>query len=195
MPRPRLPDHLEDDQGLVLRRLTVEDAEQVETAVLSSLDPLRSWMPWAAQEPLSRDARRAMLAQRENEWRRGEDVMLGIFLDAILAGCTGLHRRIAPDGLEIGYWLRPDHQHRGLATRAVCLLTPAALAHPGITHVEIHTDQANTASAAVARRAGYTLVGSSPRARQAPAETGVELCWRMTAAPGPPAARAPALPL
>ena len=72
----------------------------------------------------------------------------------------------------------PAYQHRGLATRTVLLLTPAALAHPGITHVEIHTDQANTASAAVAQRAGYTLVGSSPRARRAPAETGVELRWR-----------------
>ena len=174
--------------GLVLRRLTVEDAPAVQSAVLASLDHLRQWMPWAVQEPLTLDARRVMLTQRENEWRRGDDVMLGIFLDGGLAGATGLHRRIAPDGLEIGYWLRPDHQHRGLATRAVGLLTPAALAHPGISHVEIHTDQANLASAAVARRAGYTLAGSCPRARQAPGESGVELCWRMPAPPLAPAA-------
>lgn len=183
MPRPRLPDHLDDGGGLVLRRLTVEDAGDVEAAVLASLESLRRWMPWAAQEPLTHQARRAMLAQRENEWRRGDDVMLGVFLDGTLAGCTGLHRRIAPDGLEIGYWLRPDHRHQGLATRAVRLLTAAALSHPGISHVEIHTDQANTASAAVARRAGYTLVGSARRARQAPAESGVELVWRLGLAP------------
>lgn len=175
----RLPERLTAAGGLRLRRLVVADAEALALAVSESIEHLRPWMPWVAQEPLTLPARRTMLGQREHEWKRGEDVMLGIFVDGAIAGACGLHRRIGPDGLEIGYWLGPRFLHRGIATRTVVLLTDAALAHPGITHVEIHTDAANTSSRAVAARAGYTLASETPRPPQAPGETGIEMRWRI----------------
>jgi ribosomal-protein-serine acetyltransferase len=48
-PRP-LPDTLAGD-GVVLRRLVAADAEALHTAVSESLEHLRPWMPWAANEP------------------------------------------------------------------------------------------------------------------------------------------------
>jgi ribosomal-protein-serine acetyltransferase len=136
-------------------------------------------MPWIAQEPIGVAQRRAWLAQREREWADGGDVHLGVFLDGQPAGAIGLHRRIAPDGLEIGYWIHPDHTRLGLATAAVRLLTGAALSVPGISHVEIHHDRSNVASRGVPRALGYELVAEVPDRVAAPAEVGIDCIWRI----------------
>jgi ribosomal-protein-serine acetyltransferase len=174
----RLPERLQGDDGLLLRRLCVADAELLAAAVTESLEHLRPWMPWIVLEPLSLPTRRTMLAEREREWLDGGDVMLGIFVGDRLTGGCGLHRRIAPDGLELGYWVHPAWVRRGIATRTARLLTAATLAQPGISHAEIHTDAANLASAAVARRCGYVLAGVWTRPPRAPGESGTELRWR-----------------
>lgn len=108
-------------------------------------------------------------------------MQFGVFLDGRLIGCFGLHRRIAADGLELGYWMHPGFTGRGLATQAAGLLTEAALAVPGITHVEIHHDKANSRSGAIPRRLGFTLVEEVTDAKAAPADCGRECRWRLTA--------------
>jgi len=192
----RLPERLTGPGDLLLRRLVPADAEALERTVTESLEHLRPWMPWIAQEPLALERRRALLADWEAGWEDGGDVYMGVFAGGELVGGTGLHRRIGPGGIEIGYWIHPGHLRRGLATEAARLLTEAALAHPGITHVEIHHDEANRRSAGVPRKLGFRLVAVEPdRDPTAPAESGVECRWRITAAewrdlhPTPPGAR------
>ena len=94
------------------------------------------------------------------QWERGADRNFAIVDDAAtgeqLGGC-GLHDRIGPDGREIGYWLVADATGRGIVTAAARALTELALAMDGVTRVEIHCDEANVRSAAVARRLGYRL--------------------------------------
>jgi RimJ/RimL family protein N-acetyltransferase len=46
-----------------------------------------------------------------------------------------------------------------------------------VTRVEIHCDEANTRSAAVARRLGYRLDRVEPRPVRAPAESGRGMVW------------------
>jgi RimJ/RimL family protein N-acetyltransferase len=174
----RLPERLEGD-GLLLRRWHVADAEALARAVTESEDHLRPWMGWMAGEPQTLEERRTMLAKREREWRAGGDVMLGIFVGGTVAGSCGLHRRLGPTALEIGYWVHSSFTRRGLATTAARLLTEAALSAPEITHVEIHTDKANSASAGVPQRLGYRLMAERPDERHAPAELGIECVWRM----------------
>jgi len=176
--RDPLPEQVEGE-GVLLRGWRVADAEALARAVMESEDHLRPWMGWTAGEPQTLEERRAMLAEREREWRAGGDVMLGIFVGETVAGSCGLHRRLGPTALEIGYWVHPSFTRRGLATTAARLLTQAALSGPEITHVEIHTDKANSASAGVPQRLGYRLVAESPRERHAPAEVGIEGVWRM----------------
>lgn len=95
------------------------------------------------------------------------------------AGSCGLHRRIGPDGLEIGYWIHPAFLRRGLATRVAHVLTGAALVVPGITRVEIHHDKANQASAGIPRELGYDWLGEASDEPVAPADTGIEWRWAM----------------
>lgn len=146
--------------------------------MLESLDHLRPWMAWAALEPVPLAQRRLQISDWERTWRAGGDANLGVFLNDELIGACGMHGRIGSGGLEIGYWIHPAFARRGLATRVAGLLTEAALAHPGISYVEIHHDKANEASGRIPRRLGYTLVEERDDERSAPAEVGVECRWR-----------------
>lgn len=105
---------------------------------------------------------------------------MGTFVAGKVAGGCGLHRRVDPGGLEIGYWTHPAFARRGLATTAAGLLTDAAFHVHGITHVEIHLDKANQASAAIPRKLGYELFAERPQEVAAPAEVGVHCIWRLT---------------
>ena len=105
-----------------------------------------------------------------------------------IVGGTGLHRRRGPDTLEIGYWVHADHLGQGFATEAATALTTAAFAVPGIEHVEIHHDRANTASRGIPERLGYRMVAESPDAVTAPGEEGVDCCWRTDRRGWPPSA-------
>jgi ribosomal-protein-serine acetyltransferase len=163
----------------MLRRWRVFDAGELQRIVTESAEHLRPWMGWMASEPLTVGEREAMLRDREREWSEGGDVMLAICLEQRAIGSCGLHRRIEPDGLEIGYWLHPAFTRRGLATEAARLLTDGAFTVEGITHVEIHHDKANLASAGVPRRLDYQLVAEAPDEIAAPAESGIEQIWRV----------------
>jgi RimJ/RimL family protein N-acetyltransferase len=174
-----LPERIEEAGGLVLRRWLSEDAPELGRAVAASVEHLRPWMPWIAEEPLAIERRRAMIEEWGRAWSDGGDVVLGAFLDGRVAGGCGLHRRIGPRGLEIGYWTHSALLRRGLATRAVAMLTEAALALPGITHVEIHHDKANQASAGVPRKMGFQWLGELADEPEAPGDVGIEWRWRM----------------
>lgn len=174
-----LPERLTGSGGLLLRRWSLADAHQLSAAVAESREHLRPWMAWAAEEPLTIAQRRELIIGFERDWRDGGDAVLGILLDGRVIGGCGLHRRVARDGLELGYWIHPRYTRRGLATAAARALTDGALALSRITHVEIHHDKANVASAGVPRKLGFSLVAEVPHEIKAPAEIGIECQWRM----------------
>lgn len=162
---------------LVLRTWTVDDVPALRDAVTASLDHLRPWMPWASSEPVA-DAERVEFVRRsESEHAAGGDVVFGVFLDGVVVGGTGLHRRRGPGVLEIGYWIHVDHVGRGYAGELAAALTTTAFDQPGIGRVEIHHDRANVASRRVPERLGYRFEGERPREIEAPGEDGVDCCW------------------
>jgi ribosomal-protein-serine acetyltransferase len=184
-----LPERMEED-GLVLRRWVVGDAEALYAVIAESASHLRPWVTWIDEEGTSMEGLRGSIAERERarerkrEWRAGGSVLLGIFVGERIAGGCSLNVRADAAGvLEIGYWLHPAFRGHGLATRAARLLTEAALAVPEVRAVEIRHDQANAASSAVARRLGYTLVGEAPNRAPAAADSGTDLVWRRTPVP------------
>jgi ribosomal-protein-serine acetyltransferase len=175
---PQLPERIEGE-GVVLRRWRVSDAQALHQAILESTDHLRPWMSWIEQEPQTAEQRRELLAGWEDDWATGGDALYGVFIGDTVAGSCGLHRRLGPHALEIGYWIHASFVRRGLASEVAALLTDAALALPEIQRVEIHHDRANVASAGVPRRVGYRLVGEQYDEATAPADSGVECIWRM----------------
>jgi RimJ/RimL family protein N-acetyltransferase len=172
----RLPDRIEAG-GLLLRRWTVDDAETLGRLVADNAEHLRPWMPWMAEEPRTLAERIGLIRRWEDEWNAGGDVVLAVIYEGELAGSCGMHRRIGPDGIELGYWIAASHTRRGLATAAAAALTDAALALPSIRRVEIHHDTNNRASAGIPARLGFEQVGEEPGA-SSPAGSGVESIWR-----------------
>ena len=171
-------------ERLLIRRWRAADAPLLKDAIDSSLEHLRKWMPWAVAEPTPLEQLGERLTGFEGQFDGGEEWLFGIFApdESTVIGGTGLHRRIGPTGLEIGYWIRESEVRRGYATEAAAAMTRLALTLPGIDHVEIRCDPANAISAAIPRRLGYshliTLVEDAETPDGAPRDT---MVWRMQA--------------
>lgn len=175
-----LPDRVETPR-LSLRRWTPDDAARLGEAIARSLNHLRPWMWWAAEEPLTLQDRVGVLEGFDRDWQSGGDVVCGAFVDGcVVVGGCGLHRRRGPNTLEIGYWVHADHTRRGYALEMARSLTGVALGVDRIDRVEIHHDRANLASRAVPVRLGFRFAGEVPDGIRAPGEAGVDLTWVMT---------------
>jgi RimJ/RimL family protein N-acetyltransferase len=153
----RGPAYVIDTERLRLRCWTPADASALIEAITESLEHLRPWMPWAHTEPQSLDEKAELLRRFRSEFDADLNWIYGIFdreSQGVLGG-TGLHPRVGPGGLEIGYWVRASCVGRGYASEAAAALTRVAFRVQGVDRVEIHCHPANAASTAVPRRLGY----------------------------------------
>ena len=144
-------------ERLLLRCFDPADAQLSADAVNSSLDELSAWMPWA-QAPVSLDASIELLRDFRATFDLGGDAIYGVFSpdESEVVGGAGLHARVAPGGLEIGYWIRTSRTGAGLATEAAAVLTRVAIEICRVDRVEIHVDPGNAASLAVPRKLGFS---------------------------------------
>jgi RimJ/RimL family protein N-acetyltransferase len=167
-----------DVSGYLLRPPAVGDAEALATVVLANLDHLSPWMPWATQEKATVREEVAYAERMQQGWADGSEfAYLLTAPDGGIVGGFGLHRRIGPGGIEIGYWLAREATGQGLATAGARALTEAGLDLDDVERLEIHCDVTNLRSAAVPQRLGYRLTGTIDVAPEAPAETGRRAIW------------------
>jgi RimJ/RimL family protein N-acetyltransferase len=172
------PEHIEASR-LYLRRRRAGDAAAIASAVAESLAELQAWMPWADRSVAEPAEQRRRLEDVDGHWERGTEYVYLVFRpgeDRVL-GSAALHRRVGPGALEIGYWLRTSETGRGIMTEAVRALANTALALPGVDRVEVHCDEANEKSAAIARRLGFRLARTEGAEAKAPAERGRQMVW------------------
>lgn len=172
----RLPTLVECSR-LVLRQWHSTEAAALSAAVAASVEHLRPWMAWIAAEPLSLTDRRSLIEGWLNGWPEGGDVVFGVWSGDVVVGGCGLHRRSAPDTLDIGYWIHVDHLRKGYATELAAALTTAAFGVSGVERVAIHHDRANEASGRVPLRLGFSRDGETPAEIVAPGEVGVDVTW------------------
>src|SRR4051812_49799283 len=116
---------------LAVRAPAVGDPDGPGPAGRGSLEPLRPWMRGAAHEPIPAHARRAWIRDRVAEAAAGGDRTYGLYLGARVVGVCGLHRRIGPGGMELGYWVHVHFTRRGLATAAGSVAVARGVAPPG----------------------------------------------------------------
>jgi RimJ/RimL family protein N-acetyltransferase len=136
-------------------------------------------MPWAVPSAATIEEQQQRAARVEHWWDAGSDFTF-LLLDASETACLGLfglHRRVGPDAVELGYWLSYDAVGKGHATAAARALTAAALTLPNVDRVEIHCDEANVRSRGVPERLGYRLDRIEADEIAAPAEIGRSLIW------------------
>lgn len=146
---------------LVLRHPQQGDGMLLYEAILSSLDHLRPWMPWASAEPTV--SRCEEIVRRAHaKWILREDLMFLIVdrTSGDVLGGTGLHRmNWEVPSFEIGYWVRKSHEGQGFISETVIALTQFCFESLNAKRVEIRIDPANTKSLAVPRRLGFEEEG------------------------------------
>lgn len=168
-----------DSGPVVLRRVSAADAGAIAAAVAASMEHLRPWMPWATPDTGRRKSQLARVAEADQMWESGTSHIYSVLtaVTGTLVGEIGLHRRSDDASAEIGYWIAASQARRGFGTLAAKAITSVALALPGISQVEIHCDEANTASAGIPRKLGYRLDRIEQRMPEAPGETGRLMIW------------------
>ncbi|MEU5840198.1 GNAT family N-acetyltransferase [Streptomyces diacarni] len=158
------------DGMITLSPLRLDDAE----AHLAGED--EQLVRWLSGGPGTREGVEAYIRHCQEQWDtsgplRAFGIRVGI--DETLAGTIDL--RFTAEGLSLGqvnvaYGLYPSWRGRGLATRAVLLVSRYAASEGGKEAV-IRVDPENAASASVARRAGFTP------GRRTHGEDGTRLDW------------------
>lgn len=146
---------------LVIRCWEPADAPLLKEATDASLEHLRPWMPWAWDEPQEVSAKVERIRRFRGKFDLDKDYVYGVFArdETQVLGGTGLHTRLGPGALEIGYWIRASHINQGLATELGGALTRVAFEIAHVQRVEIHCEPANVRSAAVPRKLGFTHEG------------------------------------
>jgi len=144
-------------ERLVIRCYEPGDAPLLKEAIDSSLEHLQPWMPWALDEPQTLEQKVELIGLFRTAFAAGENFTYGIFGagEAELLGGTGLHPRVGPGGLEIGYWARASATRQGIVTESTAALTRVGLEICEADRIEIRIEPRNRASAGVPRKLGF----------------------------------------
>jgi ribosomal-protein-serine acetyltransferase len=134
-------------------------AEEYLAAVDRAREHLRPWVPHATYMT-DLQATRELLQRFADSHAADSGHLFGIWLDGDIAGVVMFLSFSTATGVcEIGVWLAPEIQGRGLATRAVRYFIGWAIEARGIYRVEWRNDPRNEPSRAAARRLGMTWEG------------------------------------
>lgn len=140
-------------------RLRPHRPEDVDPVYRASQDPESQRWISAMPVPYTReDARRFVEDVAPRERSDGLGLSVVIEDDGGFAGTAGINLRPGRLGPEIGYSVAPWARRRGYATETARALADWALGH-GAPRVHLFVDVANSASLAVASRAGFTQEG------------------------------------
>lgn len=141
--------------GVEVRILEPEDAEEVFALVDADRERLRAWMPWVDGTTSPADTR----AFIEGDRASGGIDALGIYVDGSYVGGIGLRPDVQHGDAELGYWIGSAHEGRGLVTRACRALVDHAFGDLGLHRVTIRVAPENGRSRAIPERLGFTEEG------------------------------------
>ena len=101
-----------------------------------------------------------VLALNRQRWASGSPTLSICERDGECVGLVWLNVREADQTTgSVGYWLLPSARGRGIATRAVRLLSGWAAHDLGVTNLQLTTEPANERSRRVAERSGFRQTG------------------------------------
>jgi ribosomal-protein-serine acetyltransferase len=145
--------------GAELRALEPWQAAEFADHVERARAHLAPWLPWATTV-VDEASARAFLQRYAEERARDGGRVYGIWLGGELAGGTLFRVFDTRFGVcEVGVWLAPQAEGRGLITRAARRMIEWAVRERGMARVEWRCVPTNERSIAVAKRLGMTRDG------------------------------------
>jgi len=171
---PPAPYRIETER-LVIRCYDPADAPLLKDAVDTSLDHLRPFSAWVDDEPQPVEQKAELLKGFRIAFDSAEAFVYGIFdrEERELLGGTGLHPRIGPGGLEIGYFVRASATRKGIATEAAAALTRVGFEVCQADRIEIRIDPQNVKSFGIPQKLGFPV--EATLRRRLPARAGQPL--------------------
>jgi RimJ/RimL family protein N-acetyltransferase len=149
-----------DDGVVALRPPVPDDVDAITAACQDPEIPRWTRVP----KPYTRDHALEFVERSARSWKHGTDAPF-VVVDADtreLIGAIGVHRLGGEDdGPEVGYWLKRDARGRGLATRALRLVTDWATQDLDV-RLLLQADVRNLASRRVAEKARFRYIGNRP---------------------------------
>ena len=143
------------DNVVTLRRFRRSDAPRIVEAC-SDADTAR-FIP-LLPVPYGDEQAVAYLHQTEEMWAGGERLAFAVAdtTSDLLVGAIDI--RLGESG-SVGYWVHPDARRRGVATRALTLVSGWAVTAGGVERLVLMTHPDNVASQRVAEKAGFVREG------------------------------------
>ena len=144
------------DDRVTLRPWRTDDAPAVFAACQDSL--VARFIP--IPQPFTAPDAQAFVAARQRDWETRDERSFAV-VDAGTGELLGSIARHGPFGhrATFSYWLAPQARGRGVATRALRLITDWTIETTEVIRLDLSTDVENDASGRVAERVGFVREG------------------------------------
>ena len=148
MTGPPAPDPPLSDGSVWLRASELRDAPAIEAGIRDP-DVIR-WIGPTEGSAID------VLALNRERWASGSPTLSICERDGTCVGLVWINLRETDRATGwVGYWLLPTARGRGLATRAVRLISAWAVCQMGLTKIRLTTEPENDPSRRVAERSGF----------------------------------------
>jgi ribosomal-protein-serine acetyltransferase len=147
------------DPTVALRVLREDDAAELFAVTDANRAYLRQWLPWV-DLVTSEDDSRSFIATATAQREEGRGPTFGILCDGTLAGVVGFLPvdRVNRIG-EIGYWLAPLRQGRGVMTQCCRFVVRYGFLTLDLNRIQIAAGTENRVSRAIPERLGFKFEG------------------------------------
>ena len=156
---PPLPNQIEVDDEVVLRRVYETSPELMHDLIHRNLDHLGEFLVWAKPDYTLDGVKQFLAATKESSNVSGEQGY-SIWYRGELAGAIGVGGfESEVKAVAIGYWLSAHLQGNGIMTRSARAIVELSFAKQGMNHVIIRAAPSNTRSRAIPQRLGFKETG------------------------------------
>jgi len=145
------------DDVIALRPPAERDVDQITAACQDPQIPRFTRI----MSPYTREHAIGFVSRAGQHWHNATEATFVVSSpdDDRVLGAVGLMHLADDRHPEIGYWVAADARRRGVATRAVRLVSRWGVGELGLSRIELMTRLENVASQGVALKAGYTREG------------------------------------
>jgi len=152
------------DETVSLRSLAPHDADNFYLLIEQSRDYIQEWLPWLQQIQSPNDSLHFILNEQD-ELKKKERIILGIFIQETCSGLLGFHQidQVNKIGY-LGYLMGEAYTGRGIVTAALRTLIKYAFEDLSLNRIDMRIASENNASIKVAKRLHFKKEG---RLRQA----------------------------
>jgi len=148
------------NEHLYIRPLRIEDAPDFYEAIDTGRMHLREWLLWVDTLTSVAQAETTIKEAIENA-DQGRSYRFGVFYDEHFIGVVEIKNiNRYCDGAQIGYWLSPEWQGKGIMTGCVRALTAYCFDVLNLRRVSVSIADANKKSRAVPERLGFVHEGT-----------------------------------